>query len=175
MALIEINRTKVPGQLACGWHSGLYWRSVRGRDVSVYGADTSHSVYIQVLVPAVADICDDAWGIRVSAPYDHAEPGSDDTGTCLIYSVDAEEELFPQQSRLHWVEAGYGRQHIVRYSRVMITASLHSGWYPLNIGRPQVAEVVVLPEIFLKYIQPSAEYMCRELQRYIAENVKPAS
>lgn len=167
--LIEINRDVIKGQLKHGWSHGLYWRAVRGctmRD----GEIIQSGVYIQVLVPCasfsigMSRLCDAG---NLPALYNA------DIGSCgELHRLQQFFGGFNRESPGQWYETIYGSQYINSLTQVVESTELRREWNP---HKKMAANGYLLPKLFLKYIQPTAEHMCLHISCALVWPTSPAT
>ena len=166
--LSESNRDVIEGQLKHGWYRGLYWRAVRAYTMP-HGVNMQAGVYIQVLVPysrhsiGLMRLCD-AGGLPARYNADSDACGDMHRVQSCFGGLDPH---MPMQ----WYETSYGTQYFDKVTKVVTQTTLQREWNPhdkmSDNGR-------LLPQLFLKYIQPTAEHVCLHISCALVWPTSPA-
>lgn len=158
--LVILNRDNLPGLLMQGVKSGIHWRAIR--DVQTFSIEGPHNVcfvYLQFFIDAAAFGIDPFNNINgISPPHNSREIGH----SGLIVTLTGEYYYgSPPNHTMQWVETYYGKLRMSSRTGRYAGAEMLGAWYP---RKRDLRYVDVLPSTFMKYILPSAQYMCNYLE-----------
>lgn len=158
--IIAVTRDNLPGLLAQGVKNGIYWRAVRAvQTFSIEGPHTVYAVYLQFFIDAAAVGIDPFNNINgIDPPHNSKEIGP----SGLIVTLTSEFYYgSPPNHMMQWVETYYGKLRMSARTGRYVGAEMLAAWYP---RKRDLRYVTVLPGTFMKYILPSAQYMCNYLE-----------
>lgn len=159
--LVIVDRDTIRGLIMQGVKNGIHWRAVQ--DYSAYSIEGSHkvaAVYLQFFIDATAcGITDQSSCItEIPPPYNREVTGA----AGMVAGVQSEfYGGMPHHYKMQWIEVYYGKLRQSLLSGTYVGANMIADWYP---RKTSTRHLDVLPRTFMKYILPSAQYMCNYLE-----------